>query len=339
MAVVDDIGSFPLPEWISSSDLNKIYPQAREAIINGAASESEDYKILRGVVLESFEKKLQAGLDVTTYPQHYDMHKQFLESIEGFQKEPFLIDSKKAVLPEIEILGEAGKELAKMVGGRIALRSCVTGPIELYLRTEFGTNIYRDVLENLAKSVNTFLKNSILNTPHIKTEILSIDEPSIGFTDLLNIDRDDLIDVLELSLRGIKVPVQIHLHSLKSADIALQTEGVSAITGEFAASPENIKLIKKSDLESHDKFLRAGVTRTNIDSIIAEYFDKGIEPSPHLLVDSKSEIKKRIKKIDATFGETIASWGPDCGLGSWPTPEVASTLLLRTAEAVRESFK
>jgi 5-methyltetrahydropteroyltriglutamate--homocysteine methyltransferase len=339
MAATDDIGSFPLPDWISRGELDKIYPMAREAIINGSASESEDYRILRGVVLESFEKKLQAGLDVTTYPQHYDMHKQFLESIEGFQKEPFLIDETKAVLPEIEIIREEAKELAEKAGGKISLRACVTGPIELYQRTEFGTNIYKDVLENLAKSVNSFLKNSIISTPHIKTETLSIDEPSIGFTDLLNIEQDDLIDVLELSLKGLTVPVQFHLHTLKSADIALQTEGISAITGEFAASPKNINLIKKRDLESHDKFMRAGVTRTNIDSIIAEYLDKGIEPPLHLLVDSKSDIKKRIKKIDTTFGETISSWGPDCGLGSWPSSVVASELLKRTTEAVRESFK
>ncbi len=58
-----------------------------------------------------------------------------------------------------------------------------------------------------------------------------------------------------------------------------------------------------------------------------------------MLIDSKSDIKNRVKKIDKTFGETIASWGPDCGLGSWPTPEVAAELLKRTTEAVKESFK
>jgi len=339
MAVVDDIGSFPLPKGTAKAEFDTLYPRAREAIIRGNTSASEDYKILKRVVLESFEAKLNSGLDVATYPQHYDMHKQFLEPIEAFQTEPYLIDEKKAVLPEIEIIRGAGRELSEKAGGPIALRVCVTGPIELYLRTDFGTNIYKDILENLARSVNLFLKNSVVKTPHVKTMSLSIDEPSIGFTDLLNVERDDLIDVLELSLKGIRLPVQIHLHTLKSAEIALETTGITSITGEFAASPRNISLIKKRDLESHDKFLRAGVTRTNIDSIIAECHDRGVEPHPEMLIDSKSDIKNRVKKIDKIFGETIASWGPDCGLGSWPTPEVAAELLKRTTEAVKESFK
>ncbi|MFQ5801047.1 MAG: hypothetical protein ACE5HH_04950, partial [Candidatus Hydrothermarchaeales archaeon] len=166
-----------------------------------------------------------------------------------------------------------------------------------------------------------------------------IDEPSIGFTDLLNVEKDDLTDVLEKALKGIDIPVQIHLHTLKSADIALQTEGITTITGEFAASPENMDFITRKDLEVHDKFLRAGITRTNIDSIIAEHLDRGIEPAPHQLIDEKEIIKKRIKKLDSIFGKRISSWGPDCGLGSWPTHDVAGELLKRTVEAVRESFK
>ncbi len=339
MAVVDDIGSFPLPGGTTKAAFDAAYPGARDAVLSGKASESSDYRIVRDVVLESFERKIGTGLDIITYPQHYDMHKQFLEPIEGHQKEPFLIDPNKAVLPEVEIISGAGRDLAKKAGGQIALRSCVTGPIELYLRTEFGVNIYKDVLENLARSVNAFLKNSIVNTPHIKTETLSIDEPSIGYSDLLNVERDDLIDVLELSLKGIRLPVQIHLHTTKSAEIALETEGITTITGEFAASPQNINFIKKRDLESHDKFLRAGVSRTNIDSIIAEYHDRGVEPESGMLIDSKSDIIKRIKKIDTAFGETVSSWGQDCGLGSWPNPEVAEALLKRTAQAVKESFK
>jgi 5-methyltetrahydropteroyltriglutamate--homocysteine methyltransferase len=338
MAVVDDIGSFPLPKWISRFDFDELYPRARKEIAHGN-SEGESYGILKGVILESFEKKLNSGIDVANYPQHYDMHRQFMEPIDLYPNEPFLIDEKKAFLPEIEIIKEGVKELSNNIGKQIALRSCVTGPIELYQRTDFGTNIYKDVLENLARSVNSFLKNSIINSPHVKTMTLSLDEPSIGFTDLLNVDTDDLIDVLEMSLKGIRLPVQMHLHTLKAIDIPLNVKGVTSITGEFAASPENLALVKKKDLESHDKFLRAGITRTNIDSIIAEYLDQGIEAPPHLLVDTKSDIKRRIRKIDSVFGEMVSSWGPDCGLGSWPTAEVASELLSRAVQAVRESFK
>ncbi|RMF91432.1 MAG: hypothetical protein D6733_01150 [Methanobacteriota archaeon] len=338
MAVVDDVGSFPLPGWISREEFDRLYPVVREEISRGRR-DSEGYRIFRGVILESFERKMESGVGVITYPQHYDMHRQFMEPIELYQKEPFLMEGQKAFLPEIEVIREGAKELYEKKGEKIRLKACVTGPVELYLRTDFGTNIYKDVLLNLAKSVNAFLKNSIVNTPYIETESLSIDEPSIGFTDLLNIEKEDIIDVLERAVKGLGPEVQIHLHTLKSADIALHAEGIDAITGEFAASPENMDLIRKKDLDAHDKFLRAGVTRTNIDSIIAEHLDMGVEPKPMELVDSKDAIAGRVRKLVSLFGDRISSWGPDCGLGSWPTQEVASEVLKRTAEVVRESFK
>jgi methionine synthase II (cobalamin-independent) len=92
MTVVDDVGSFPLPEWISRGEFNKLYLKVRKEMGLDSVAKEGDYKILRGVILESFEKKLDSGLDVVTYPQHYDMHSQFLEPIEQNQREPFLID-------------------------------------------------------------------------------------------------------------------------------------------------------------------------------------------------------------------------------------------------------
>ncbi len=337
MAVVDDIGSFPLPEWMSQQDFNKIYPIARKEVI--LKKRAGNYDILKGVVLSSMEEKIKSGLDVATYPQHYDMHRQFLEPIESHQKEPYLIENNNALIPEVEVIRDSAEEISREFGKRIDMRVCVTGPVELYLRTSFGTNIYTDVLENLARSVNLFLKKSVIKSKHLRTSIVSLDEPSLGYADLLNVDNDDIVKALETAVRGLGIPVQIHFHTLKSAGIALEANGVTVLTGEFAATPGNIDLIKKRDLERYDKFLRAGVTRTNIDSIIAEYLDKGVEPPPHLLVDSKSEIKKRVKKLDSIFGERIFSWGPDCGLGSWPSQAVASQLLRNTVEAVKESFK
>jgi 5-methyltetrahydropteroyltriglutamate--homocysteine methyltransferase len=336
MVIVDDIGSFPLPSWISRTEFDRIYPLARTEIVEGKSGEDGTFK---NIILECFEKKLESKLNVITYPQLYDMQNQFLEPIEKYQSEPFLIESENAIIPEVNVLKHCAKELSEGLGEMIRLNVCATGPIELYLRTDFGANIYLDILENLAKSVNSFLKNSILSTPYIKTESISIDEPSLGYTDLLNIERDDLISVLERALKNVNVPVRIHIHTLKAKDIALEVDGLTTIGGEFAAAPENIDFLKKRELEKHDKFLRAGVTRTNIDSIIAEQIEMGIEPKPFQLIDEKETIKRRVSKIDSIFGERISSWGPDCGLGSWPTQDVAKELLSRTAQAVRESFK
>ena len=339
MAIVGDVGSFPLPEWMSEDEFKRIYQAAGEAVYGGRQKDSREYDILKGVVLESFEKKLSTGLDTSSYPQHYPMHAQFMEPIEKYQTDPYLILKENAVITEMEILKDSGRELYTQTGGKISVKMCVTGPIELYLGTEFGRNIYPDIMSNLSRSINHFIRNSSVKNKYIETVEVSIDEPSIGYADLLNVEKDDITGFIEDTVKGIDVPVQIHLHSMKSAYLALEARGVKTITGEFAANPENTEFITKKELESADKFLRAGVTRTNIDSIIAEHLDRGFNPGPVDLIDDKKTIKKRIEKLHKRFGDRISSWGPDCGLGSWPTQTVASDLLKSTVQAVRESFK
>lgn len=81
--LVDDIGSFPLPQNISKKSFNEAYVLAREAIAN-AKNIKKDELLLNNfyqVIIDSFRKKLNAGLDVANYPQHYDMHKQFADVI------------------------------------------------------------------------------------------------------------------------------------------------------------------------------------------------------------------------------------------------------------------
>ncbi len=339
MAIVDDVGSFPLPERMSGDEFKRVYRHAREAIYGARQNDSREYGILKDVVLVSFEKKLNTGMDAVSYPQHYPMHAQFMEPIEQYQTEPFLIEKEKALIPEMRILEEEAKNLYEQKGERTLVKMCVTGPIELYLGTEFKSNIYPDIMHNLSRSINYFIKNSLVKNKYVETVEVSIDEPSIGYADLLNVEKDDITGFIEETVKGVNIPVQIHLHSMKSAYLALEAEDISSITGEFAATPENMEFITKKDLDFADKSLRAGVTRTNIDSIIAECLDRGFEPTPADLIDDKKTIQKRIEKLHKRFGDRISSWGPDCGLGSWPTQDAASDLLKRTVEAVRESFK
>ncbi len=167
--------------------------------------------------------------------------------------------------------------------------------------------------------------------------MVAIDEPSLGFVDLLNIEEEGLVSALDEALKGVKPRVQIHLHTLKAAEIPLECRNIDCLTGEFAATPMNMKLISRETLESHDKFIRAGITRTNIDTIIAEGLEKGQRPKDEDLVDSLEEITTRYKEAKEVFGERMAFAGPDCGLGSWPSQEVAHLLLKRTVEAARAS--
>ena len=331
--LIDDIGSFPLPKDVKRDDFMREYAGVQEAYAE-SGSVPEDSLFYRAVA-SSLKFKIDSGIDIVNYPQHHDMHKQFLDPIEKHQAEPFFIDEKYAVVPELYVVEKEAEKYFEEKGERLKLKVCVTGPIELYTKTSFGYHVYDEVLLNLAKSVNAFLRNSMLDTKHVVTSVVSIDEPSLGFIDLLNVEEDTLVKALDGSLKSIDATVHIHLHTPKASKLPLSTDKIQVLACEFAATPKNMEYITRKELETHDKFLRGGVTRTDIDHILAEYLERGVQPKDEQLVDSVSAIKKTYKKAKGRFGDRMTFTGPDCGLGAWTSQEVAHLLLKRTVEAIR----
>ena len=331
--IIDDIGSFPLPEEVKREDLVREYPETFKQYAE-TGKISEDSLFYRAVA-SSLKFKIESGIDVVNYPQHYDMHSQFLEPIEKYQAEPFQIDEKYAVIPEVYVVEREARKYFEETGERLKLKICATGAIELYTKTSFGYHVYDEILMNIAKSVNAFLQNSMLDTKHVKTSVVAIDEPSMGFIDLLNTDDDALIKALDASVKSIDATVQIHLHTPKASKLPLATENIDVLTGEFAGNPKNMDYISKKDLEEHDKFLRAGITRTDVDHIFAAHFDGEVKPKDEDLVDSVDSIKKIYNQAKERFGDRMTFVGPDCGLGAWPSQEVAHLLLKRTVEALK----
>ena len=105
---------------------------------------------------------------------------------------------------------------------------------------------------------------------------------------------------------------------------------------EYAASPKNIDAVDKSTLEKADKQIRVGVARTDIDSIWAELYEKGItKPTSEQIVEPLDVIQKRFRFAKEKYGERMTFTGPDCGMGSWPTQEASALLLKRVVEAVK----
>jgi 5-methyltetrahydropteroyltriglutamate--homocysteine methyltransferase len=344
----DDVGSFPLPDNIDKETFDRFYWIAYKAFVN-----HNDIFQNKGIqihflqpMLESFKYKLSAGVEIINYPQHMDMYKQFLKPITDYEKGPNLIDSEKAYVPEMFIIKQFARDLFEKTGQKLNVKLCVTGPIELYVRKHQFT-VYYDLAFNLAKSVNLFLKNSIINTKYLNTKVVSIDEPSLGYMDIMNTNNSDLIKIFDASLEGIKrkdMTIQIHIHTLNRADIPLNSEYIDVLTCEYAA--DNSNKIPKKTLDSYDKFIRVGITRTNIDNIIAEILDRG-ESWEHLqtfdgmisLIDSQTVIRKNLLTAMEMYGERLKFVGPDCGLGGWLHPQIAYELLLRTQKVISEVRK
>jgi 5-methyltetrahydropteroyltriglutamate--homocysteine methyltransferase len=337
--IVDDIGSFPLPANVNRETFNKAYQLAREAIISGSDIRKDEFllKNFCEVTLESFKKKLRSGLDVVNYPQQYDGINQVADVIhKAMTKGSFIVEEKQAVLPEVHLISEEAKNLSEEAGRKIPLRVSIFGPLEQYLK-EVGTTPYSDVLENFAETIRRFAKNSVLNSKHIKTEVVSIDEPSFGFHSIAA-ESDVICKVLEKAFDFQGAVKQIHLHSVSRLPDLLEVGNIDVLSFEYAASPKNIEGVSKKILEDADKQIRVGVSRTDIDSIVAELYDKGVtKPAAEQLVEAEELIKKRYVAAKAKYGERMTFTGPDCGLGGWPSQEAACLLLERTVKAVKSS--
>jgi 5-methyltetrahydropteroyltriglutamate--homocysteine methyltransferase len=335
--LVDDVGSFPLPHYVDGELFNRAYVLAREAIVSGKDIRKDDFLLnnFYQVIIDSFTKKCQAGLDVVNYPQHYDMHRQFMDIIhEAMDRGTYVVDEKHAIIPEVYVISQEAKQLCEKTGKKLLLRVCITGPMELYLK-EIGTTPYKDILLMFAETVRRFAKNSILNSKYVKTEVVSLDEPSLGFQDI-SVDKDTMLDFMEKAFDFNGAIKQIHLHSSSRAVNILDIKNLDVLSFEYAASPRNIEAVSRKMLEEADKQIRIGISRTDIDSIMAELYEKGItEPLPGQLIDSEEVMRKRFVTAKEKYGDRMTFTGPDCGLGGWPTQDAAQLLLERTVDIVK----
>jgi 5-methyltetrahydropteroyltriglutamate--homocysteine methyltransferase len=334
---VDDIGSFPLPAGIKRDDYAKAYVQARDMIIQGQDPYSDAFveKTFCQTVVDSFRKKLDTGLDVANYPQHFDGMRQVGDSIHAVMEQgSFIVDNKNAILPEIYVLNHEAKQLSEEYGKKIMLRVSIFGPIEQYLK-EVGATAYPDVLEGFAETINRFAKNCILNSKYIETKVISIDEPSLGHSPFTG--TPELIqEALEKAYDFQGPTRQIHLHFASGIHDLLSVKGLDVLSFEYAASPKNINSVSKSMLEEADKQIRVGIARTDIDSIWAELYEKGFtQPTAEQIVEPLDVIQKRFRFAKEKYGERMTFTGPDCGMGSWPTQEASALLLKRVVEAAK----
>ena len=280
-------------------------------------------------------KNCATGLDVVNFPQHYSGIKQVGDAVHAaMEKGSFVVDQEKAFLPEIYVLNQEAKRLSEEFGKKIQLRVSIFGPIEQYL-AEVGTTAFPDVLDGFAQTINRFAKNSILNNKYIETKVISIDEPSLGHTNL-SATPELIRETLEKAY-DFQGPIkQIHLHFASGIHDLLTVKGLDVLSFEYAASPKNIEAVPKSMLEKADKQIRVGIARTDIDSIWAELYEKGItQPSTEQIVETLETIKKRFRFAKEKYGERMTFTGPDCGLGSWPSQDAAALVLKRSVEAVK----
>lgn len=338
--IFDDIGSFPLPAGTSKEWMAEKFSEKK--------SDAELFKVIN----DAFMKKVEAGVEVPTYPQYQDMNEQFLSIIRDSNctEELFKVKLSDARIIELEAIETVAKAYREEHGEKLDLRICVTGPLELYLK-EFGGTEYVDILNLFAESVNRFVKNSLSGAKNFNIRTVSIDEPSIGINPQIMFSDNDLIKAMDIACSSAKkaaCDVEIHLHSPLHYTLACQTENINVIGVESAATPSYLDLIDKNILEDADSYLRVGIARTDVFNLAAVLNDKyninvwkETQYFPEIINDMETPavILKRLSKAYSMFGEGIKYTGPDCGMGAWPTQELAAQLLSNVAEGMADFKK
>ncbi|MDL2261513.1 methionine synthase [Methanimicrococcus sp. OttesenSCG-928-J09] len=334
----DDIGSFPLPPNISKTELSE------------AAFDRSDDAFLFPVLNQIFEFKRDAGVKIPNYSQARDMTEQFLRPMKDEKccNGPFDLKIECAGTVEMEALDLYCQKIREETGEKPLVRMCVTGPTELYLK-EFGGASYTDIYQIFAKDVNLFVKNAMNDVQNCKIATVSIDEPSIGINPDLALPGDEIITALttagkEAAKNG--ADVEIHIHSPLYYELACQAETINVIGMESAATPSYADMIDRNVLNDYDTFVRAGITRTDIFSMVGtlnEKYGGNVWDKPEIMqeivtvMETPTVAEKRLEKLYGVFGDRIKYAGPDCGLGSWPSQELAAALLKNTGIAI-DSF-
>ena len=331
-----DGGSLPTPEGIT-----------REWVKAAAENRNEDEKLF-SIMREALRRKIEVGVHVPTYPQFRDKIGQFLDIIKDEKNcyEPFVLKEENAKILELEIVDEFAKQYREETGKTLEVRVCVAGPTDLYLQA-FGTRAFPDAYHILALDIENFIIQAFKTAKNFKIKVVALDEPSLGINDRIEFTDADIISALTVAstyARKKGVDMEIHLHSPLKYKLVCETP-INVIGFEYAATPSYMDIFDRKVLEDSNTYIRLGVSRTDISSLIGiinekyevnawkdkEYLQKIVTE-----LETPEMVKKRLETGFSVLGDRIKYASPNCGLAFWPDQDLAFKLLENTAKGINQ---
>lgn len=331
-----DEGSLPTPEGVT-----------REWVKAASENRNEDEKLF-SVIREAFQRKIDAGVHVPTYPQFRDMIGQFLDVIKDEKNcyEPYVLKEESAKILELEIIDVVAKQYKKETGKTLEVRVCIAGPTDMYLQA-FGATAFVDAYHILAMDIEKFIKQAFKTAKNFKIKVIALDEISLGLTDMIQFSDDDIASALTIAstyARKQGADMEIHLYSPLKYKLICGTP-INVIGFEYAGNPSYIDLLERKVLEDSDTYAGVGISRTDIFSLVSivnekygvnawkekEYMQKVVTE-----LETPDVIKKRLETAYSVLGDRIKYANPDCGLAFWPNQDLAFRLLENTAKGINQ---
>lgn len=321
------------------------------------------------MVVKGFLDKVEAGIDVPTYPQFRDMNDMFLQMFGGVEKskegyvETNRLSLKKgrAQIPEVAAMRANSKQIREKTGRPFRARVCVTGPYTLS-----SLFAYRDsqIFQRLGTQISRIIETNIFNEKHGGVELVALDEPVFGLQDDVLIDygsdgRENLRRAWQsifekASSKGAQGA--LHLHSTAD-ELFWEVDALDLIESHV---DDPIYKMKKTlgQLKSTDKFLKVSICKADFDELIksrivaalgeetsesvlnqrlAEIWTniKSGTVDPTAFIEDTELMKKRLMQVVDHFGmERILYAGPECGLRGFPSYGSAMECLRRVSNTI-----
>jgi len=281
--------------------------------------ENDALKYFEESVYQGFLKKLECGVDVPCFPQYRGMLDQFInlyEKISSFDETkyktvPFLSDPNLPIVAELGALIKYSGIISEKFGRSIDMKVCITGYITSGRSRDTA---YYGFLMNL-------IDRSILKTKHLRTRIITIDEPVY---DGVKIGIEDYENILHMAKsRNVETSLHTHCESKKSI---LELKNLDIIEIHADSIDKETYDITKKDLETYDKKLQIGIGKT----------------SPVNAVETVDTMKRRGRKAVSIFGiENIPYFSLECGMSAWDYEEALTNLrnMSRATREVNEELK
>jgi 5-methyltetrahydropteroyltriglutamate--homocysteine methyltransferase len=332
------------------------------------AKYASDKRYFENSVKESFLDKVRAGIDVSNYPQFRDMNKMFLNAITGIEKtgQGYVMSDRPIIrrddllIPEVSVLKEKSREISEEAGEPICIKLCVTGP---YTLSSLFARRRSQLFSHLGIVVSQIIESNVFSNRYGGVVLVSVDEPVFGFLDDPMLDRgsegrEELLRAWEqicYTAKSKSVQTCIHLHNT-SNQLYWQVKSLDVVESHVN-DPLYTAQRTRTLLEREDKFLKASIAITRLDTLIRDAIQKnGLtdenvintqvgetwtairkeQQNPMAFLESVEIMTKRLKKIVDRFDENRVLYaGPECGFQSFPTYATALECLRRTALAVK----